>query len=311
MFSFAWAVRSAHQSGKVSFGVYALAVMLTAASVPVLAGRALFLMRNDAQAYRSRTMLYVMFTTSSLFSLAFTLSRLAGLGYGALSAIWISVWLAAGALLYFRKDAAVQQLPSPNLKGLRVTHGVTALCLLFGFVIAHLINHDLAAWSVELHATVLKALRLWYRSAWVQPILLGLFVIMICTGVPMVAQYSRRVMDFFRVIQIATGIYVGVFLCSHVLATLAARNRGVETDWFFAAGPASLLDGSLLGRLIPHYFFAAFFFCVHIACGLRIVLLQHGAPKIASNRVAYGVAGAGLVITVVLFSALLGFHIKS
>ena len=309
--AFASAVKSAHQSRSFFAGISAVALMLVAFSIPVLAGRALLITHNDVQAFRARALLYLMFATSSLFSLAHTLStRFAGLGYGALSALWISAWAIAGAWLYFRKTSIVRKPSNAVLKGLRVTHGITALCLLCGFIIAHLINHDLAAWSIPLHTSVLKALRVWYRSESVEPVLLGLFGVMLLTGVPLVIHYSRRAMDAFRVIQVATGVYIGVFVCSHVLATLAARAKGAETDWFFAAGPATLLDGSLLARLIPHYFFASFFFCVHVACGLRIVLLQHGTPNQVGNRVAFGVAGAGLVVTVVLFSALLGFHVE-
>jgi succinate dehydrogenase/fumarate reductase cytochrome b subunit len=134
---------------------------------------------------------------------------------------------------------------------------------------------------------------------------------MIGTGVPMVAHYSRRRMDAFRVAQLATGAYVGIFVCSHILATLTARSKGVETDWFFAAGPVSLLDGSLLGRLIPHYFYGALCLSVHAACGLRVVLLQHGISKVVGDRVAYGLAAAGLLVTVVLSAALMGFHLAA
>jgi hypothetical protein len=85
----------------------------------------------------------------------------------------------------------------------------------------------------------------------------------------------------------------------------------VEIDWSFAAGPASLLDGtSLLSRLIPHYFFATFCLALHVACGLRVVLLQHGVPRLLVHRVFYGLAVAGLAGTAVITAALLGFHVK-
>jgi hypothetical protein len=63
--------------------------------------------------------------------------------------------------------------------------------------------------------------------------------------------------------------------------------------------------------LIPHYIFIVFFLTLHVACGLRIVLLNHGAPKLAGNRVLYGVAGIGLLATVFSGAALLGFHVKA
>jgi succinate dehydrogenase/fumarate reductase cytochrome b subunit len=194
------------------------------------------------------------------------------------------------------------------VSGLRIVHGVTALCLLCGFLIAHLINHDLAVWSVQLHGDVMTWLRLWYRSEWVEPALLGLMFVMICTGIPMVVHYARQRMDAFRVIQTATGVYVAVFLCSHVLAVLRGRSVGVETDWSFAAG---LLDGvGLRNRLIPHYFFAAFFLLLHVACGLRIVLLKHGVAKMVGNRALYALTVAAVLVTLLSTAALLGFHME-
>jgi hypothetical protein len=310
--SFAWAVKGYHQFGNPVFVVCALLTMLLAASVPLLAVRAMILIRHDERAVLERAILLVMVAVPSLFTLTHTLTRMVGRTrhYEALSAFWIAVWIAVGAVLYFRKERAPRQSHEIENKWLRVIHGVAALCLLCAFLIAHLINHDLAVWSVALHDAVMKELRLWYRTEWVELVLLGLFVVMVCTGFPMVARHARQRMDAFRVVQVATGVYVGAFICSHLFATLMARTRGIETDWFFAAGPASLLDGSLLSRLIPYYFYGALFLCLHVACGLRVVLLQHGVAEAAGNRVLYGLAGAGLVVTVLLSAALLGFHVQ-
>jgi succinate dehydrogenase/fumarate reductase cytochrome b subunit len=158
----------------------------------------------------------------------------------------------------------------------------------------------------------MRLLRLWYRSEWVEPVLLGLLLVMICTGVPMVAHHSRRRADVFRVIQMATGVYVGVFLCSHVLATLVARSKGVETDWSFAAGPTkSLLDARGLGaRLIPHYFYSVLAAIIHVGCGLRIVLLQHDVTKVVANRALYALTAVAVVVIATSMAALLGFHVE-
>jgi hypothetical protein len=128
----------------------------------------------------------------------------------------------------------------------------------------------------------------------------------------MVARYSRRSADGYRVLQMATGVFVGVFLCSHVTATLLGRHHGLETDWSFAAGPTSLLDGiGIRDRLIPHYFFAVLFLAIHVGCGVRIVLLQHGVSPVFANRALYAFSALGLIATVVASAALLGFHIRA
>jgi hypothetical protein len=183
------------------------------------------------------------------------------------------------------------------------------MCLLLGFLIAHLANHDLAIWSVKLHRVAMEWLRLWYRSEWIEPVLLTLFAVMIATGVPMVVQHSRRGADAFRIAQMATGVYLGLFLCAHVVAVLGGRSAGIETDWRFATGDNGLLDGR--GMLIPYYIYATFFMSLHVGCGLRIVLVKHGVAETIANRAVYTVAGAGAIVTMLIAIAAFGFHVQS
>jgi hypothetical protein len=308
------AINGYHESGSPLMAVYAALTMLLAGSVPVLAARALLVMRHDAGPVLTRGMLYLMVGTPSLFLLSYRFIRMTGVGQFGLIVTWASAWLAVGLMLYASngRGRGTRATPDRPATWVRVVHGATALCLLLGFLLAHVANHNLALWSVELHGVVLRWLRLWYRSDWVEPVLFALLLVMIGTGVPMVLRYSRQRMDAFRVVQAATGAYVGIFICSHVVATLSGRRAGVDTDWFFAAGPDSLLAGaSMISRLIPHYVFGTFCLILHVACGLRVVLLQHGVPMLIGNRALYGLAGAGLIVTVTIAAALLGFHVKA
>lgn len=312
LLAFDSALEGHRQSGSAPLAFGALLLMLLASSAPPLALRALLITRNDTGLVLTRGLLFLMISTPSLFSLSYTLSRLAAIGKPVFIGLWTGTWLAIGALSYLRRGLAPPGEPARPVAWLRVTHGVAALLLLGAFLLPHLTNHSLAMWSVELHRTVIETLRAWYRSEWIEPVLLTLMGVMIVTGVPMVVRYSRQRLDAFRVVQLATGAYVAVFICSHVTAILNGRSRGIDTDWSFAAGPDSLLDGTpLLARLIPHYLFGTFCLIVHVACGLRIVLLQHGVPQALSNRAVYGVASVGAVVTIAITAALLGFHIKA
>ncbi len=312
LLSFDAAINSYHASGSALTAVGAVLTMVLAGAIPMLPLRALLIGRHDAASVLARVSLFVMFATPSLFSLTATLSRLAGVRQPlGLVTVWICMWLAVGLALYLRNGLSVQGRQERSPARLRVVHGVVALALLVGFLLPHLTNHFLAAWSVELHGAVLKALRLWYRSAWVEPVLLALLLVMIATGFPMVLHYARQRMDAFRVVQAATGAYVMVFISSHVVAVLNGRRLGLETDWSFAAGPASLLDGTpLLSRLIPHYIFGVVCVTVHVASGLRIVLLNHGVTAALANRALYGLASVGVVVAGVIAAALLGVHVR-
>ncbi|MET0535586.1 MAG: hypothetical protein ABW171_15325 [Steroidobacter sp.] len=312
LLAFDGAINGYHQSGGLAMAGGALLAMLLAASVTPLALRALLITRNDAGPALVRGILYLTVGAPSLFSLTNTLSWLVKLSQPVFISLWIGVWLTVGLLLYLCRQRIDDGEQKPPVGWLRVVHGVSALVLLTGFLLAHLGNNSLAAWSVELHKAVQTTLRTWYRSELIEPVLLTLMLIMIATGVPMVARYSRQRLDAFRVVQIATGAYVGIFICSHVVAVLNGRRLGIETDWFFASGPNTLLDGSsLLGRLIPHYVFGTLCLIVHLGCGLRIVLLKHGVPQALSNRALYAVASVGMVVTIMITSALLGFHIEA
>jgi succinate dehydrogenase hydrophobic anchor subunit len=180
--------------------------------------------------------------------------------------------------------------------------------LLGGFLLAHLVNHDMALWSVKLHGQVMESLRHWYRSEWVEPALLGLLGVMIATGFPLVASHSRQRADSFRMLQMATGVYLGLFLCAHVFAVLTARRGGIETDWYFGVGPHGLLVGR--GALIAYYIYSSFFLILHAGLGLRVVLLTHGTQEPVANRAVYAVAAMGFVVTTVLTVAAFGVHFR-
>ncbi len=97
---------------------------------------------------------------------------------------------------------------------------------------------------------------------------------MIATGFPLVASHARQRADVFRILQMATGVYLGLFVCAHVFAVLAARQGGIDTDWYFGVGPHGLLVDR--GALIAYYIYSAFFLILHAGFCLRAVLLQHG-----------------------------------
>ena len=298
------------EAGNPFFAGGAAISMLAAGSVPFVAVRALISM-SDEESSRpalTRGLLYLMFAAPPAYVLIFLLASKSGI-FQYREAVWISAWLAAGVVLTFSKAGTASRVHVAGVTGLRVIHGAIALCLLVGFLVTHLVNHTLALWSVELHTAAMEWLRQFYRSEWVEPVLLGMLLLMFLTGAPLVLHHSQQRPDTFRTLQMATGVYIGMFVCAHLTAVLGARSAGVETDWFFATGPNGLLDGR--GLLIPYYILAVYFLILHAACGLRIVLLKHDVAAVAANKVVYGLAGAGSVVTALTAIAALGFHIQS
>lgn len=295
--------------GALSLATAAVLLMLVAGSIPALAARALILIRggNARNSVATRALLYLIFGIPPFYVLSILLAARAGViqHHGAL---WTATWVLMGLALWLGKGSPASPPSATDTSRLRVIHGAAALCLLLGFLIAHLVNHSLALWSVELHGSAMEWLRHWYRSEWIEPAMFALLAAMIVTGVPLVAHHSRRNADVFRIVQMATGVYIALFLCAHNLAVLGGRSAGEETDWFFATGPDGLLDGR--GMLIPYYILAVFFLVLHVGCGLRIVLLKHGVAAGAANKIVYGVAASGFVVATVIAIAAFGLQLQ-
>jgi hypothetical protein len=115
-------------------------------------------------------------------------------------------------------------------------HRTTAILLLI-FVLAHLANHPFALDSLAAHKAVQDTLRVAYRNSIVEPLLIAALVGQALSGVAL-ARRGRHRQGFLNHAQAASGLFITVFLCSHLMATLV-NGRALahtETDFLFAAG---------------------------------------------------------------------------
>ena len=62
-------------------------------------------------------------------------------------------------------------------------------------------------------------------------------------------------------------------------------------------------------RLIAHYWVGPIAIVAHVACGLRMVLLQRDISPAMANRLALALITAGVVASSVILVALLNVHI--
>lgn len=304
---FARAIASFRESGNFLFVGWAALLMCLAMAVPFLAIRALIRDIPTKNSTLVKSILYLIFSISPLYTLTVSLAWNSGIGPSH-GAIWACSWIIFAVFLHFTKEKDQLAPSEADITWLRVLHGGSALILLAGFLILHIVNHATALWSVDLHIFVMEELRLWYRLDWIESALFALLLIMILTGAPMVLHYARKKVDAYRTAQISTGIYMALFLCAHLLAVLGARGAGKETDWFFATGPEGLLNGASM--LIPYYTYSVFFFIIHVACGLRIVLLKHNVAEVIANKTVHFIVGVAVLITAAIATASLGLHFQ-
>lgn len=226
--------------------------------------------------------------------------------------VWFLVW---GTILIvvLCSPVDVTRIEVPPVRGtLRRFHGVAALAVLLTFVLAHLANHVLALWTPELHGQVMKLLELLYRQEVVEPLLVVVMSLLIASGLSMAWRYTAAPQEGFRTLQTLTGVYVAVFVASHLTAVfvMARWIEHIPTDWAFASGaPAGLIKDPWNVRLIPHYSIAVWAVLTHVGLGVRGVLTAHGGTPRAGKWVAISVAGLGALLSVLITAALLGLHL--
>lgn len=189
---------------------------------------------------------------------------------------------------------------------LRTLHGVSALAIVL-FALFHLGNHLAGLSGGAAHLQTMHALRAVYRHPLVEPVLIALVAFQIVSGTLLVWRATAIRRDAVATLQAAAGVYLLCFFGSHLSAVLRTRYlRGIDTDWrWLTADP--LLTDAWSARLVPYYWLGVIALGVHVAAGLRYVLLAHGV-RAAHARLAFAIvcAGAIVVASLIMLALVLG-----
>jgi succinate dehydrogenase hydrophobic anchor subunit len=125
----------------------------------------------------------------------------------------------------------------------------------------------------------------------------------------MALQHLRRGGDQFRMLQTASGLYMAIYFCTHLLAVLNTRASGWETGWQFATGEKGLAFG--MHFLIPYYSFSLLFFCLHALLGLRQISIAHKTNAAKTKLALQTLMTLGVTLTAITMLGALGFSIES
>lgn len=223
--------------------------------------------------------------------------------------VWLIAWtgLALFVLSGRPSIAMPDELVSPN-GGLRVIHGCFAAALLV-FVAFHLGNHLAGLAGPETHAVVMRIGRTVYRSGPGEVVLLGLLATQLVTGAMLARRWLLGPCDGFRAAQTISGIAVGAYIVTHANSALVSARlvNGIETDWAWASGaPEGLLGDDWNIRLLPHYGIGVFMIGLHLALGLRTVMLAHKVAPQAANRICWVLTCVTALLAIAILAALLG-----
>ncbi len=306
-----WLLRVFQVAAPPSSGVITvtvLAILTSASGVMGLAfARALSLGRIGAGAGSFRLLAHLAFAVPSLMV---GFGNVAGLLHarGAVVVAWPLFWLAVIAVAGLGAErAGVHPLPANRSSP---SHGILALAILVLFILPHLGNHLTDIVSGAAHIQVMRLARLDYRNFIVEPLLLTLIAFQIMSGLVLVQRKLTRASDVFGTLQTMTGVYVGIYLLAHMIAAFSARGAGTDTNWnwltYNGQGLLSHLDSF---TLVAHYWVGPIAIAAHVACGLRVVLLEHGVSERSVGRLAWGLIALGAAASSVILAGLLGVHI--
>lgn len=199
-------------------------------------------------------------------------------------AIWATLCIIAAGISLFAPTNMQQNTQQPS--SWRVVHGVTAAVIVL-YVGFHIINHLFALLGFEKHHEVQLVGEVIYRAPVVEYVLALVLVFQTITGARLFWHWSALKGDFFRTVQLATGIFLAFYVIGHMdsVFVFARSYIGTETNMAWAAGgSAGLLLDPWNIRLVPHYFLGVFFVLLHLLCGLRVVLLAHGKSESMLNK---------------------------
>jgi hypothetical protein len=219
---------------------------------------------------------------------------------------WWILWLAVlAAVVWGMRTEGTDRPDSPALgpTWLSVAHGVSALVIVLIFLAWHLLNHVSAVLSFELNEAMMTALRKWYRSELVQPVLVTLMLLQVASGVTLLWRATAAHSDLYRTLKTSTGAFLTAYIVSHLNSVfiLGRAVTKVDTTFLWASGaPAGLLPNVWNVRLIPHYSLGVWFVITHMGLGLRVVLLGHRVSPAAANRVAWGVCALGAAVALTI-----------
>ena len=134
-------------------------------------------------------------------------------------------------------------------------HRYTAIILTI-YALFHVVNHLIGYYGAEAHIAYMQSLREVYLYALVEVGLMASIGVQASTGFYFVLRRWSARHSFFDYLQAFSGLYLAVFMISHVAMVMNARmSYGLDTNFYFAA--AGINVEGLKGYLFTTYYFLA------------------------------------------------------
>jgi succinate dehydrogenase/fumarate reductase cytochrome b subunit len=192
---------------------------------------------------------------------------------------------------------------SPSAPLLRV-HRWSALVIVT-FAALHMAGHLTAFVSLELNLAVVDRLRSFYKQPLFEGLLLAAVPVQVVTGLLLYRAGRNRASGFFYRLQLASGLYLAVFIAAHTMAT-AVLFRNIT---FYAATGAS--HGVFTDPIfMTYYVLGPLAVFAHVACALRVMLARR-VGRARAERWAVGTLAVSGALCVLIALALSGVHLAN
>ncbi|MCZ8341723.1 MAG: hypothetical protein O9301_01710 [Leptospira sp.] len=140
----------------------------------------------------------------------------------------------------------------------------TSAFFLFIFICLHLWNHSFGILGGSAHVQIMSQLRVLYRNAIFESILILSVVVQIYTGFRLFFRKRKNQKTFYEKIQNWSGLYLSFFFLNHLGAVFVGRwVLDLDTNFFFGIAGLNLFPWNLF--FIPYYFLAIVSFFGHLA----------------------------------------------
>ena len=228
--------------------------------------------------------------------------------------VWVAGWTIAFLLVALaNNERAARAGAAPGTAWLRGAHGAAALCIIVAYLSLHIPNHLFFLAGPQTYNAVQRLFRHAYRNEVTQPILVALFLFQVGSGICLAACRAAEPMDRFRAFQVASGVFLAVYILGHMNSVFVYGRAylGIDTNWAFATGaPAGLIKDAWNIRLVPHYGLGVFFVVAHVFAGTRAVMLSHGVRKPFADRLMVGGATFGALLAFVIILGMCGARLS-
>lgn len=191
---------------------------------------------------------------------------------------------------------------------LKQIHRITGIVISV-FIFAHLFNHLMAWNGIEMHQKILDALRVVYRNAFVEAILVSSFVFQSYSGVKLFFKLrSKESKTNAEKIQMYSGLILAMFIVPHIAAAIGQRLMyNLDTNFYFAS--RVVLQDPWKLFFIPYYFLGVLSFGIHIANIHKTKIASIAGDKKA-NIHFYTIVGFFTFIAITILYLLMGGHFE-